>query len=85
MDQEIALAEQAIAQQMPRFLELQDTDARARQQLRLLEIQQQSMRDKQARLSRFANRAERDSWLQSEINTLQSNLAARKNDVCSSI
>lgn len=81
IDHEIAQVEKNIADLTPRFEELRATDTQARQALRSLQAQQQNIHARQARLSRFSSKAERDEWLQTQINDLNANLTVRNNQV----
>ncbi|KAI8148435.1 hypothetical protein BJV82DRAFT_265879 [Fennellomyces sp. T-0311] len=65
----------------PRVEELRVSDGELRHGIKQLLAKQQSIHAKQARLTRFANKAERDQWLQSEINELQGNLTVRNNQI----
>ncbi|KAI7871274.1 chromosome segregation protein sudA (DA-box protein sudA) [Spinellus fusiger] len=71
----------ALVELTPQFNDIQETDRHMRQQMRMLQTEQQSLHAKQARLSRFASKSERDAWLQSQINDIASNLKIRKNQI----
>ncbi|CDH49768.1 chromosome segregation protein [Lichtheimia corymbifera JMRC:FSU:9682] len=81
IDHEITQVEKNIADLTPRFEELRATDTQARQALRSLQAQQQNIHARQARLSRFSSKAERDEWLQTQINDLNANLTVRNNQL----
>ena len=81
IDAEVVQVEQAIANMTPRVEELRVSDGELRHSIKQLLAKQQSIHAKQARLTRFANKSERDQWLQSEINDLQGNLTVRNNQV----
>ena len=78
---DIEQLEQAITNMTPKVDELLTTDGELRYGLKQLLIKQQNIHAKQARLVRFASKAERDHWLQNEITELRGNLTVRNNQV----
>ncbi|OAD80455.1 hypothetical protein PHYBLDRAFT_184304 [Phycomyces blakesleeanus NRRL 1555(-)] len=81
IETEIIEKTQGVTELTPRYNEIQETDKQMRQQLRMLQMEQQNLHAKQARLSRFATKAERDLWLQNQIKDLSSNLTIRNNQL----
>ncbi|KAI9244206.1 RecF/RecN/SMC [Phascolomyces articulosus] len=78
---EMQQVEQMITQMSPKVDQLISTDGTLRHNLKQLLVKQQNIHAKQARLTRFGNKAERDQWLQHEINELQGNLTIRRNQI----
>ncbi|KAI9490283.1 chromosome segregation protein sudA [Zychaea mexicana] len=78
---EMKQVEQAIADITPRVEQLIGQDGELRHGLKRLLVKQQNIHAKQARLTRFNSKAERDQWLQSEINEIQGNLTIRNNQI----
>ncbi|KAI9024903.1 chromosome segregation protein sudA [Phycomyces nitens] len=81
LEAEILEKTQGVTELTPRYNEIQETDKQMRQQLRMLQMEQQSLHAKQARLSRFATKGERDLWLQNQIKDISSNLTIRNNQL----
>ncbi|KAI8099956.1 RecF/RecN/SMC, partial [Halteromyces radiatus] len=72
LNSEIINKEQHIAEINPRYQDLLKSDKSLREQLDTLKIQLEGLYAKQARLSQFGSRNERDQWLQSQIGELSS-------------
>lgn len=81
VEQEIASAEQTVAECAPQYEALREQDMQARDQLKGLELEQENIHAKQARLAKFTSKSERDGWLNNQIADLESNLATRSNQV----
>ncbi|ORZ00307.1 RecF/RecN/SMC [Syncephalastrum racemosum] len=81
VEQEIASAEQTAAECAPQYEALREQDMRAREQLKFLELEQENIHAKQARLAKFTSKSERDGWLNNQIADLESNLATRGNQI----
>lgn len=62
----------------PQFTQLSAEEAQLRQHVSNLEAQQSLLYSKQGRNSQYATQADRDHWLQSEINNLASAVASRE-------
>ncbi|KAG1213842.1 hypothetical protein G6F69_002459 [Rhizopus microsporus] len=65
----------------PQYTELNETAKQIQQELRTLEAEQEHLRLKQARLTRFASKEERDDWLNAQIRDITENLTIRQNQL----
>ncbi|ORZ17870.1 putative chromosome segregation protein SudA [Absidia repens] len=70
LDSEIATKEHQVNEISPRYESIQKSDHTLRQQLETLKVELEGLYAKQARLSQYKNRAERDQWLQKQIQDL---------------
>ncbi|KAG0185738.1 Structural maintenance of chromosomes protein 3, partial [Apophysomyces sp. BC1034] len=81
LENEIVTKEQLIAEITPRFKQLQQEDISLHQQLKSVQIEQDALHAKQARLSRFASVEERNAWLQRQIDDISLNETVRNNQL----
>ncbi|KAM3587033.1 Structural maintenance of chromosomes protein 3 [Umbelopsis sp. WA50703] len=78
IDSEIAAKESELASILPQYDEIMSQAVGLKKELANAQQQQQALFDKQARLSRFASKEERDSWLNNEINELNAAIEAQR-------
>ncbi|KAG2184830.1 hypothetical protein INT43_000743, partial [Umbelopsis isabellina] len=78
IDSEIAAKESELATILPQYDEIMSQAVGLKKELANAQQQQQALFDKQARLSRFASKEERDSWLNHEINELNAAIEAQR-------
>ncbi|KAI9276287.1 RecF/RecN/SMC [Sporodiniella umbellata] len=69
----------------PQYTELNDTARQLKQELRTLEAEQEHLRLKQARLTKFSSKQERDNWLNTQIADITENLTIRQGQLNSLI
>ncbi|KAH8555020.1 putative chromosome segregation protein SudA [Umbelopsis sp. PMI_123] len=74
IDTEIAAKENELASILPQYDEIMAQATSLQKELANAQQKQQGLFDKQARLSRFASKVERDSWLNSEITELNNTI-----------
>jgi len=74
IDAEINAKENELASILPQYDEIMAQTTALKKELSNAQHQQQTLFDKQARLSRFASKAERDAWLSGEIRELMSTI-----------
>ena len=70
--------EEELGNLTPEFNELKEEEDEARTKLHEAETQRSRLYDKQGRISRFKNKAERDRWLQQEIQDTYTTLSSVK-------
>ncbi|CAG8972988.1 hypothetical protein HYALB_00007834 [Hymenoscyphus albidus] len=76
--EEIKLKEAELAQILPEYTKRKESESRVRQELDLAEGIQNRLFNKQGRSAQFKNKAERDKWLRSEIEQLNTALGEQK-------
>ncbi|CAO3632520.1 unnamed protein product [Mucor fragilis] len=78
VEDEISAKQAQVDEIKPQYTELTQKAQQLRVQLRTLQAQQQHIYAKQARASKFANKSERDAWLNSQIQDITNNLTTRQ-------
>lgn len=75
---EISVKKIEVEQITPQYTELIESSQRMRNEMRTLQAEQQHLYAKQARSSKFANKQERDAWLNAQIADITNNLTVRQ-------
>ncbi|CAO3654057.1 unnamed protein product [Mucor hiemalis] len=78
LEQEIAAKQAEVDEITPQYSQLTETSQRMRNEMRTLQAEQQHLYAKQARSSKFANKQERDAWLNAQIADITNNLTIRQ-------
>ncbi|CEP12365.1 hypothetical protein [Parasitella parasitica] len=78
IENEITAKQAQVNEIKPQYTELTEKGQQLRVQMRTLQAEQQHIYAKQARASKFANKGERDAWLNSQIQDITNNLAVRQ-------
>lgn len=83
IENEIASKQAQVDEIKPQYTELTEKGQQLRVQMRTLQAEQQHIYAKQARASKFANKGERDAWLNSQIQDITNNLTVRQQQLVS--
>ncbi|RCH98817.1 Structural maintenance of chromosomes protein 3, partial [Rhizopus stolonifer] len=81
LNQQISIQQAEMDQIKPQYTQLVETMRGLRTELRTLQAEQQHIYAKQARASKFTNKSERDTWLQTQIADLTNNLQVRQSQL----
>lgn len=65
----------------PQFKQLTEEGQHLRIEMRTLQAEQQHLHAKQARASKFSDKASRDAWLMTQINDITNNLTVRQSQL----
>ncbi|EIE87664.1 hypothetical protein RO3G_12375 [Rhizopus delemar RA 99-880] len=85
VENSISQKQHEIGTMAPQYTQLTEIAKQLKQELRTLEAEQEHLRLKQARLTKFANKQDRDNWLNSQIQDITENLTIRQNQLNSLI
>ncbi|KAI9351904.1 RecF/RecN/SMC [Pilaira anomala] len=83
LDAEIATKQAEVDSILPQYNQLTESTQIMRNELRTLQAEQQHIYAKQARSSKFTTKADRDSWLTSQITDISQNLSIRQDQLTS--
>ncbi|KAI8994869.1 RecF/RecN/SMC [Pilobolus umbonatus] len=78
IETEITTKQSELDRTLPQYTQLTDNANAMRQELRLLQAEQQNIHFKQARLTQFNNKSERDAWLTSQIQEITQDISMRQ-------
>lgn len=78
IESEITAKQSQVDEIKPQYTELTEKGQQLRVQMRTLQAEQQHIYAKQARASKFADKGERDAWLNSQIQDITNNLTVRQ-------
>ncbi|KAG0746639.1 hypothetical protein G6F57_008240 [Rhizopus arrhizus] len=81
VEDSISQKQHEIGSMAPQYTQLTETAKQLKQELRTLEAEQEHLRLKQARLTKFASKQDRDNWLNSQIQDITENLTIRQNQL----
>jgi structural maintenance of chromosome 3 (chondroitin sulfate proteoglycan 6) len=81
LEQTIAAEQEQLNAIQPQFKQLTEEGQRLRTEMRTLQAEQQHMHAKQARASKFGDKASRDAWLTTQINDITHNLTVRQSQL----